>query len=83
MKDKAARQLNFNLKICEIEDNLIRKIQETREKYVFGELEDRYLGMIKKIYEEKDVYSWRGKETSELWERIGTINNSPGDSLVN
>ena len=74
LKKRFKKQKDFILNICEIEDTFIHQLQSTRkpltEKNYFGSIEDKYLQIIRKIYNNKEFKCLRGKEAEQFWKRL-------------
>ena len=85
LKKRAEKQKDFILNICDIENAFICQLQNSRkplaEKYCFGSIEDKYLQIIRKIYNDKEHKFLRGKEAKEFWERLQLLGSIQSGDL--
>ena len=85
LKKKISVQKDFMMGCYEIENNFITQLEKTRkplsEKYRFGNLEEKYIKIIKKIYFDKDISDFKGKEALEFLERLKKFEGSESKSL--
>jgi hypothetical protein len=74
LNERAHKQKEFILNVCEIENDFIAELHNSREKltdrYRFGDLEEKYLKIVEEIYVRRNSKCMIGKDAEEFCRRL-------------